>query len=110
MISRVEFYISVVVVIGIVFYLSYFSNTSMYEAEKAKLEARDSLLTIQRDSALAKAMMYDMKSDSLTSVINRKKLDIDLINKKYEKEKNSIRTLDADSTLRFFKSSVQSSN
>lgn len=106
MISRIEFYTGLCILAGILIFSIYSTDNSLSEIKKARIEARDSILTVQKDSAIAKALRSEMKADSLQAMINRKKLDINTIQKKYEKEKNHVLVLDADSTLALFERSI----
>lgn len=106
MISRAEFYI-VIGFLSITILLSLYSNhTYVEQIQRAKIETIDSVLQVQKDSAFARALQYEIKADSLQAVINRKKLDIQNIRYKYEKEKKNVLILNADSTLRLFERSV----
>lgn len=110
MISRYEFYIVVLIICALFLYLNYSSDTYSYEVKKAKLEVKDNIIMLQRDSALALAMSNEKLGDSLILIINKKNANIDLITKKHEKEKNSIRSMDANDALRFFISTATPSN
>ena|SRR3990167_1306044 len=102
MLSRIEFYLSIGAICGLLIYSLYSNDVSSLDMEKAKLQARDSMLTNSRDSAISRSLALEIMGDSLNSVINRKKLDIELIKKKHEKQKNIVRSLDADSSLSMF--------
>lgn len=101
MISRTEFYISILIIAGLISYLLW-GNRSEYELKKAQLDVKDSIVMAQRDSALAHAMQSDIKSDSLKNVINRKENEIKNIQIKYVYIKESVVRLSADSSLAFF--------
>lgn len=105
MITRIEFYGICVIALIIVFSIRSI-DTSNAEKAKAQAETRDSILAVQKDSAMTRALKFELKADSLQAVINRKKLDIKIIQKKYENEKKNVLVLDADSTLSLFERSV----
>lgn len=107
MISRIEFYIVSCFLSGILlFFISYNQDDTSDNTERARIEAMDSIYQVQRDSALALSLQYELKADSLQAIINRKKLDINNIRKKYENEKKNVLILSADSTLSLFERSV----
>lgn len=106
MITRAEFYIGILIIAGLVAYLLY-GTRAEYEIEKAKIEAQDSILTIQRDSALAMAMKKDMKSDSLMKVVERQNEDLKKVHEKYIYIKENIVRLNADSSLAWFLRAVR---
>ena len=102
MISRIEFYIGYFILCGIVIFSIWSVDNTVASIERARIEVRDSVLQVQKDSALARAMQYELKADSLQAVVNRKKLDMQIIHKKYETEKKNVLILNADSTLSYF--------
>lgn len=102
MISRAEFYTCFIILCGIVIFSVISTDSQFLEIKRAKIDARDSMLAVQKDSALARALQFEIKADSLQAVINRKKLDMQLIHKKYETEKKNVLVLDADSSLSYF--------
>lgn len=107
MISRVEFYIVSCFLCGILlFFIHYTTINTVKDKERARIEARDSIYQVQRDSALALSLQHELKADSLQQIINRKKMDINNIRKKYENEKKNVLILSADSTLSLFERSV----
>jgi len=106
MISRIEFYCCICIIAGILVFSIYSTDNSISEIQKARIDARDSILAVQKDSALVRALKFELKADSLQAVINRKKLDIKIIQKKYENEKKNVLVLGADSTLSLFERSV----
>lgn len=105
MISRIEFYICMCILSGaMIFTICSIGNPS--SGQRAGIEVRDSILQVQKDSALAQALKYGLKADSLQAILNRKKLDIKNIQKKYENEKKNVLVLSADSTLSLFERSI----
>lgn len=106
MISRTEFYTCICILIGILIYSMDPWDDSRSEAEKAKIETRDSMIQVQKDSAFTRALKFELKADSLQAVINRKNLDLTIIHKKIENEKKNVISLNADSTLSLFQRSV----
>lgn len=107
MISRAEFYASfllLILLIGCVSYLNY--HDPMYESEKARIETRDSIILVQRDSAFKRSLMFELRADSFQAIANRKNLDLKNIHKKIENEKKNVLSLGADSTLSFFQRSI----
>ena len=102
MISRIEFYAAFSILCGIIILAIWSTDFYRYENERAKIETRDSVLQVQKDSALARAIQYELRADSLQAVVNRKKLDMQIIHKKYETEKKNVLVLNADSTLSYF--------
>lgn len=101
MISRAEFYICFLLIGAMLGYLIWGGNSST-SAERARIEMRDSVLTAQRDSALAHADKKDMRSDSLQSVINRQTIDLQKTHEKYIYIKEAVVRLSADSSLAWF--------
>lgn len=107
MISRIEFYACFIILILIIGFSTYVSTYDPAgEAEKARLQARDSLLLVQRDSAFARALKKELIGDSLQAIVNRRNLDLNNIKKKYANEKKNVSVLGADSSLLFFQRSV----
>lgn len=106
MISRVEFYACIGIVLAVLIFSIYSNDDSSLEIEKARLNTLDSIYQSQRDSAFARALQYEVKADSQQAVINRKNLDIQNIQKKYEKEKRNVLNLNADSSLLLFERTV----
>lgn len=102
MVSRIEFYSGIIIVCGILIYSIYSTDTSLLDIKRARIETIDSMLQITRDSAISKAMKYELKSDSLVSVINRRNVDFRNNKNKYENEKKNVLVLSPDSTLNFF--------
>ena len=76
------------------------------DRKKGQLEALDSIYQVQRDSAFARALKFELKADSIQSVLNRKNLDLNIIRKKTENEKKNVLILSADSSLSLFERSV----
>ena len=105
MITRTEFYIGILLIGSLIAYLIWGGKDT--SAERAAIEMRDSVLTAQRDSALAYAYKKDMKSDSLQSVINRQTIDLQKTHEKYIYIKESVVHLSADSSLAFFLRSIR---
>lgn len=107
MISRIEFYASIILLILIIGFSTYVSTYDpMGEREKARLKSQDSLLLVQRDSALARSLKHELIGDSLQAIVNRRNLDLNNIKKKYQNEKKNVSVLGADSSLLFFQRSV----
>lgn len=106
MITRAEFYITCALILVFIAGMSYLGDDHKPVEKRIKIEMQDSVLQVQRDSALALALARDLKADSLQAVINRRNLDIQLIQKKYETKKNTIRVLGPDSSLAFFTRAV----
>lgn len=102
MISRFEYYAGIILLAVMLIYSNISTDISIDEIQKARINARDSILQVQRDSALNRSLQFELKADSLQSVINRKKLDLQIIKKKYENEKKNVLVLNADSTLSLF--------
>lgn len=102
MISRVEFYTCFILLTAIVIGSVISTDTQFSDIKRAKIEVLDSILQVQRDSALAKAMQSELKADSIQAILNRKKLDIQIIHKKYETEKKNVLVFGADSSLSYF--------
>lgn len=107
MISRAEFYTCIVILAGVLIYsLHPWEDPGHSEAEKARIDTRDSVIQVQRDSAFGRALKFELKADSLQAQLNRKNLDLNIIHKKIENEKKNVRVLNADSTLSFFERSI----
>lgn len=106
MISRIEFYSCFVILTCILIFSIYSTDNSISGIERARIETIDSILQVQKDSAFARALKYELKADSLQATINRKKLDINNIKKKYENEKKNVLVLNADSTLSLFERTI----
>lgn len=106
MISRAEFYTCITILAGILLFSIWYPDHSKDEAEKARIETRDSMIQVQKDSAFTRALKFELKADSLQAVINRKNLDLTIIHKKIENEKKNVISLNADSTLSLFQRSV----
>lgn len=106
MISRIEFYASLIILAGIMVFSIYSNNTSIADIQRARTEVKDSVLQVQRDSAIKRSMKFELHADSLQAILNRKKLDLQIIKKKYETDKKNVLVLDADSTLSLFMRSV----
>lgn len=107
MISRIEFYASFIILIMIIGFSTYLNTYDPGgEAEKARLQARDSLLVVQRDSAFARSLKKELRGDSLQAIVNRRNLDINNMKKKHANEKKNVSVLGADSSLLFFQRSV----
>ena len=106
MISRIEFYICMAILCGILIFSSYSPDNTDGDVEKALLRMQDSILQDQRNWKINAALQYELAADSMQAVINRKDLDFNLMQKKHEKEKKNVLLLSADSTLSFFKRSV----
>ena|ERR1035437_5531139 len=106
MVTRIEFYAGICIIAAILIFSINSIDNSFSEIKKARIETKDSMLTVQKDSAISRALIFELKADSLQAVINRKKLDIKDIQKKYEKEKKNMLVLNADSTLALFERSV----
>lgn len=104
MISRVEFYIGILLLGSLLAYLIWGGNTT--SAERAAIEMRDSVLTAQRDSALAHASMKDAKSDFMQAVIDRQNIDLKKTHEKYIYVKETVVRLSADSSLAWFLRSI----
>lgn len=107
MISRIEFYVCICILMIVLLASSIApwikSNVDM---ERAKIESLDSIYQVQRDSAYARALKFELKADSLQATINRKNLDLTIIRKKTENEKKNVLVLSADSSLSLFERSV----
>lgn len=106
MISRVEFYTCILIIAGIFIFSNWPTDHSGNDVKKARIETRDSIIQVQKDSAFARALKFELKADSLQTVVNRKNLDLNIIYKKIENEKKNVLVLNADSTLSFFERSV----
>lgn len=106
MISRIEFYTCIVILCSLVAFSYLPQPNADEEVQKALLRMQDSILQEQQDWKLNAALKFELAADSMQAVINRKDLDFTLIQKKYEKEKNNVLLLNADSTLSFFERSV----
>lgn len=106
MISRAEFYTCIIILAGILLFSIWPPDHSKDEAEKARIQTRDSMIQVQKDSAFTRALKFELKADSLQAVVNRKNLDLNIIHKKIENEKKNVLVLNADSTLSFFQRSV----
>jgi len=106
MISRIEFYIVICFISAIFLFSIFYTSDTEVITERIRIEARDSIYQVQRDSALTLSLKYELKADSLQAIINRKNLDINNIKKKYENEKKNVLILCADSTLSLFERSV----
>lgn len=106
MISRIEFYAGIIILAAIMVFSIYSTDTSIAEIQRVRIDIRDSVLQLQRDSALDRSLKFELQADSLQTIVNRKKLDLQIIKKKYETNKKNVLVLDADSTLSFFQSSI----
>ena len=106
MISRLEFYLCIAAIAGILIFSIYSTDSSISEIQRARIETTDSVLQVQKDSAFARALKYELKADSLQASINRKNLDIQNIKKKYGNEKKNVLMLGADSSLSLFERTV----
>lgn len=106
MISRAEFYTCFILLAAIIIGSVISTDTQLTDIKRAKIEVRDSILEVQRDSAMAKALQSELKADSIQAILNRKKLDIQIIHKKYETEKKNVLVLNADSSLSYFTRAV----
>lgn len=107
MISRAEFYASFIVLIMVIGFASY---VNLYDPkadeETARIEAQDSIILVQRDSAFSRALKFELRSDSFEAIANRRNLDLNIIRKKTQDEKKNVLVLGADSTLSFFLSTT----
>lgn len=107
MITRAEFYASFLLLILVIGFASYVNvYDPQNEAEKARIEARDSIILVQRDSAYGRALKFELRADSFQAIANRKNLDLNIIRKKIDNEKKNVLSLGADSTLSFFQRSI----
>lgn len=106
MISRIEFYIGISILAGILVFSIYSTDNSIAEIQKARIETKDSMLQVQKDSAFARALKFELRSDSIQAILNRKKLDLQIVQKKYENEKKNVLVLGADSTLSLFERTI----
>lgn len=106
MISRVEFYACLCIIAGILIYLMNPGKDPGIEAEMARIEIRDSIIQAQKDSAFNRAMKYELQADSLQALLNRKNLDLSIIHKRIENEKNAMLHVHVDSVLAYFQRSV----
>ena len=106
MISRAEFYTCICILAGILIYSMHPWEDSGDAAEKARIETRDSVIQVQKDSAFTRALKFELRGDSLQALLNRKNLDLNIIHKKIENEKKNVLSLGADSTLSFFQRSI----
>lgn len=106
MISRIEFYICFTLLIALMIGNIFSTDSQTAEIQRAKTETLDSILQVQRDSALAKALQAEMKADSIQALLNRKNLDIQTIKNKTQDEKKNVLILNADSTLSLFTRTV----
>lgn len=106
MITRIEFYAGIAIIAGILIFSIWSTDNSVLEIQKARIETKDSMLRVQKDSAFARALQYELKADSLQATINRKKLDLKIIQNKYENEKRNVLVLGADSTLSLFERTI----
>lgn len=106
MITRAEFYCCFVIVMALIIGNIFFTDKQFLDIKRAKIETLDSILQVQRDSAMAKALQAEMKADSVQALLNRKNLDIQTIKKKTQDEKKNVLILNSDSTLSLFTRSV----
>jgi hypothetical protein len=106
MITRTEFYVSIVVILGVLAYVIFNNDNTKNEAQIAAIEMRDSVYQSQRDSAIKCSLKLDIKSDSLQSVINTKDLQLKQVKEKYVVIKEKVNKLSADSSLSFFLRSI----
>ncbi len=108
MITRKEFYIFISVIVILLGWLIFYNPNDINDSDGniAHIKVRDSIMEVQRDSAFARALKFELMADSIQAVANRKQLDINIIRKKYEIEKKNVLLLSADSTLSLFIRSV----
>lgn len=78
------------------------TDSGFLELKRARIETQDSIMEVQRDSALALVLKKELAADSLQAIVNRINLDVNNIKKKYANEKKNIMVLGADSTLSYF--------
>lgn len=106
MITRQELYFCFIVLVGIFVFDIFSTHNAIEEIQKGRIEVRDSVLTIQKDSALARAIQSQKKADSLQQIIDRKDANYKKVQKKIEDEKKNVLVLGADSTLSVFERST----
>lgn len=106
MITRKELYSFFLIIVGIFIFDICTTHNAIEEIRRDRIEVRDSALTIQKDSALARAIKYEKKADSLQATIDRKDANYKKVQKKIEDEKKNVLVLGADSTLSVFERST----
>lgn len=102
MITRKEFYCCYIIIALLMIGDIFCTDSGFLELKRARIETRDSIMEVQRDSALALALKKELAADSLQAIVNIRNLDINNIKKKYANEKKNIMVLGADSTLSYF--------
>lgn len=100
MLKRIEFY-TVSIILAALIVLNFIASIRTPDPG-TPVTNTEFLLQAERDSLLAAALSKDLKADSLQAVINRRDLDIKLIQKKYATPKKNVLVLGADSSLSVF--------
>lgn len=101
-ITRLEFWAAIILLGGLVIYSLFPNNNNSLEIKKARIEVRDSVLLVQRDSAIHQSLRSELRGDSLQAIINRKNLDLKQVHEKYIYLEKSVAKLPIDSAVAFF--------